>query len=159
MKGLNAVDLERLYREHVDAVYGYLSFKLRDSQAVEDLVQETFLAAHQGLNRLHSVNSPKAWLLTIAHNKLVDFLRRRPVHLPLQAESLAAAGGEAANLFAQEILEQLAEPERTIVYGLYVEGLTYRELGEMLGIPKGTVKSKAHYARKYLYNWLQGGSR
>jgi len=111
------------------------------------MVQETFLAAHQGLNRLHSVNSPKAWLLTIAHNKLVDFLRRRPVHVPLQAESLAAAGGEAANLFAQEILEQLAEPERTIVYGLYVEGLTYRELGEMLGIPKGTVKSKAHYAR------------
>ncbi|HPT83037.1 MAG TPA: RNA polymerase sigma factor, partial [Limnochordia bacterium] len=70
------------------------------------------------------------------------------------------ADGEPApsTLLVREALLQLEEPERSIVYGLYVEGLTYRELAAMLGLPEGTVKSKAHYARKRLYHWLQEGS-
>lgn len=153
------MDFAALYSEYVDAVYGYLAFRLRDKEVVEDLVQETFLAAHQRLDRLQEVASPKAWLLAVAHNKLVDYLRRQQEHLPLQEENLAAAAGTApSRLFIQEALAQLAELERTIVYGLYVEGLTHRELAEMLGLPEGTVKSKAHYARKRLYYWLQEGS-
>ena len=154
------MDFERLYRDHADTVFGYLAFKLQDRQIAEDMVQETFLAAYHGLEQLEGVQSPKAWLLAIAHNKLVDFLRRsRNQDLPLHPESLEAASSSApSKLHMQEILEQLAEPERTIVYGLYVEGLTCRELGEILGLAEGTVKSKAHYARRRLYQWLQEGS-
>src|SRR5690554_295715 len=152
------MDFEVLYQEYADAVYGYLVFKLKDRQVVEDIMQETFLAAHQGIERLQKVNSPKAWLLSIAHNKIVDILRRHPPELPLQLESQAASSHTPSNLYVQESLQQLDEVERTIVYGLYVEGLTYRELAEMLGMPEGTVKSKAHYARKRLYHWLKEGT-
>lgn len=76
------MDFEVLYQEYADAVYGYLVFKLKDRQVVEDIMQETFLAAHQGIERLQKVNSPKAWLLSIAHNKMVDFLRRHPLSYP-----------------------------------------------------------------------------
>ena len=61
------MDLAALYSAYADAVYGYLAFKLQDRQLVEDLVQETFLAAQEGLDRLETVHSPKAWLLAIAH--------------------------------------------------------------------------------------------
>jgi len=152
------MDFESLYKDHADAVYGYLAFKLRDSQLAEDLMQETFLAAHERLDQLRTAGSAKAWLLSIAYNKMVDLLRRRSAELPLQAESLAASGTAAPTLFIREALEQLDELERSIVYGLYVEGLTHRELAEMLGLPEGTVKSKAHYARRRLHRWLEGGS-
>ncbi len=56
------------------------------------------------------------------------------------------------------LLHQLDEAERTIVFGLYVAGLTCKELGgEMLAIPEGTVKSRAYYARRKLADWLKGG--
>ena len=151
------MDLAALYSAYADAVYGYLAFKLQDRQLVEDLVQETFLAAQEGLDRLETVHSPKAWLLAIAHNKMVGFLRRRPPDLPLIWEG--AAVGDSSALFVEEALKQLADLERTIVYGLYVEGFTYRELAEMLSLPEGTVKSKAHNARRHLYRWLQEGER
>lgn len=106
------MDFAALYSEYVDAVYGYLAFRLRDKEVVEDLVQETFLAAHQRLDRLQEVASPKAWLLSIAHNKMVDFLRRSQTHQPLHAASLAADGEPApSTLLVREALLQLEEPE------------------------------------------------
>jgi len=153
------VDFAALYRDYADTVYSYLAFKLKDQRLVEDLMQETFLAVHEKLQQQVEISSPRAWLLSIAHNKMVDFLRRSQTHQPLHAASLAADGEPApSTLLVREALLQLEEPERSIVYGLYVEGLTYRELAAMLGLPEGTVKSKAHYARKRLYHWLQEGS-
>lgn len=55
-------------------------------------------------------------------------------------------------------MTQLDEVDRTIMYGLYAEGLTCQELAKILDIPEGTVKSKAHYARKKLQKWLQEGT-
>jgi len=154
------LDFEQLYEANVDAVYGYLMFKLNDEQLAEDILQETFLAVHQGMQKNDEISSPKAWLLSIAHNKMVDCLRkRRIVESGLDFEVAADLNENHSNVFLQEALGQLADTERTIVYGLYVEGLTCRELAQILALPEGTVKSKAHYARKHLYHWLQEGSK
>ena len=58
-------------------------------------------------------------------------------------------------LFIHQLLSHLDETARTILYGLYVEQLTCSELAEILGIPVGTVKSKAHAARAILQNKLK----
>lgn len=148
---------EVLYQDHVGAVYSYLMFKLNDRQLVEDILQETFLAVYQNIHQINEVASPKAWVLSIAHNKMVDHLRKNKVReKSLNLETISSESCEQnSSLFFRETLEQLPEVERTIVYGLYAEGLTCQELAQILNIPEGTVKSKAHYTRKKLYKWLQ----
>lgn len=150
---------EKLYQTHVDAVYGYLMFKLQCPELVEDLLQETFLAVYQA-GSIKQITSPKAWILSIAHNKMVDHLRRKQIlEHQVTTEQLGDLPQEhSTNLILQESLAQLADSERTIIYGLYVVGLTCQELSQILQIPEGTVKSKAHYARKQLRHWLKEGS-
>lgn len=153
------MDFEALYQNYAGAVYSYLMFKLQNEQLAEDLLQDTFAAVYQNREQLHQVASPKAWVLAIAHNKLVDHLRRLRPASPLSVEVPASTSLEQeSNLLLAEALAQLPDVERTIMYGLYVEGLSYQELAQILELPEGTVKSKAHYARKRLYRWLQEGS-
>lgn len=147
-----------LYEEYAGVVYGYLMFKLRDSQLAEDVLQDTFLAVHQSTRQLASIGSPKAWILSIAHNKMVDVLRKETALTlkSLPEENLSSASCDpASDLFFAEALAQLPEVERTIIYGMYAEGMTCQELAHILDVPEGTVKSKAHYARKRLCQWLQ----
>lgn len=61
----------------------------------------------------------------------------------------------ATDLTLKEALSQLDPTSQTIIYGLYVEQLTYQELAEIIGIPVGTVKSRAYTARAKLRDWLR----
>lgn len=148
---------DELYRKHVDAVYGFLMFKLRDAPVAEDLLQETFLAVYQNLAKIEKTASPKAWILSVAQHKMVDYLRKnRSRVLPSSGEHSSSASAEPlSTLFLREILEQLEGVDQSVIYGLYVEDLSYKELAQILGIPEGTLKSKAHYARKKLRPWLE----
>lgn len=153
------MDFEELYEVNAGVVYGYLMFKLNNEELAEDILQETFIAVHQSMQKLQHISSPKAWMLSIAHNKMVDYLRKKQILVsPLNLELGQDTCENDSNLFVQEALGQLPDIERTIIYGLYVEGLTCHELSQILNIPEGTVKSKAYYARKRLYQWLQEGT-
>ncbi|NLY88882.1 MAG: sigma-70 family RNA polymerase sigma factor [Firmicutes bacterium] len=148
------MSFEEIYTRYVNAVYRFLKFKLGDEYLVEDVLQETFLAVYQNLHKIAEVNSPKAWILTIARHKLVDQLRKkRLIEVELNERMEVDPGPD--HLFIHQLLCHLDETARTILYGLYVEQLTCSELAEILGIPVGTVKSKAHTARSVLQNKLK----
>ena len=66
---------QTLLDEHADDVWRSLRAMV-GAQAAEDCFQETFLAALRAYPRLRADSSPRAWLLTIAHNKAIDHLRR-----------------------------------------------------------------------------------
>lgn len=155
------MSFDEIYQAYVDTVYGFLMFKLRDEHLVEDILQETFLAVYQNTDNFKKISSPKAWILSIAHNKMVDHLRKGYENEHSLVTELVAGENHdfSNNLFLQEAFGQLEDTARTILYGLYVEGLSYQELSLILDIPEGTVKSKAHYARKKLRHWLQEGSK
>jgi DNA-directed RNA polymerase specialized sigma24 family protein len=151
---VEGMSFEEIYAKYVDAVYRFLKFKLGDEHLVEDVLQETFLAVYQNLQKIAEVSSPKAWILAIARHKLVDHLRKkRLVEVELNEGIEVEPGPDC--LFIHQLLSPLDETARTILYGLYVEELTCRELAEILGIPVGTVKSKAHAARSILQNKLK----
>ena len=63
----------------------------------------------------------------------------------------------STDLTLKEALNQSDPTASTIIYGLYVEQLTYQELAEIIGIPVGTVKSRAYTARAKLRDWFKGG--
>src|SRR5690554_4738370 len=101
------MDFEELYHNHADAVYGYLMFKLGNQQLTEDILQETFLAVYQNMQKLYQVASPKAWLFSIAHNKMVDHLRSKRPGSQSNPEFLPATNENDSNLFVKEALSQL----------------------------------------------------
>jgi len=160
-EGDEGMDFENIYRKYANDVYSFLKYNIRDQYLVEDILQETFIAVHGSLETLRDEDHLKPWILRIARNKMVDILRKgkkasmNEIVDGGQTEEVASL--DDTNISTEELLAQLEEESRTIIYGLYVEGLSYKELSYILNIPEGTVKSKCYYARKKLRKYLEKG--
>lgn len=142
----------------------------------EDVLQETFLAVWRGAANYRSESEVGGWLWGIARRQAALFLRRRgPADLlAVPAEALAAAelGGGAdgsaadpaqvavvrAELAAAVVaLGPEGSPDREVWQLLYVEDRPVAEVARVLGVPAGTVKSRAHRVRRVLRGALRGG--
>ncbi len=162
------LDFQSLVEEHYDRLFRAARFMCGDQQAAEDLVQETFLAAGETLDRFQGRSSPYTWLYGILLEQVAPLAAppNRRV-FSLQSMSWDDQSGNAADLVpsdqpgpddnAQEheaaervrqAIAQLPEDHRTVVILRFVEDLSYQEIGEMLDCPLGTVKSRIHYALK-----------
>jgi len=162
VEGLIKMTFEEVYKDYIDIVYNYLRQRLRDSYLIEDILQETFYAVYRSLQDLKKKDSIKSWILSIAHNKMVDKLRKEGKEtLPdLTDNGIGPASNPMPEeaLFLEEMLQKLPGEDRQILYGLYVLQLKYSELAEIMQLPEGTIKSKAYYARKQLREWLKEGA-
>jgi RNA polymerase sigma-70 factor (ECF subfamily) len=131
----------------------------RDHAEAEDLVQDTLVRAYRAIDRFDG-RHPRAWLLTILRNTNINRHRRRRPELLRDGD---VADGRLARLASadrtddvvddaidDEILEALAsldERFRRVVELVDIDGLTYAEAAEVLGVPVGTVMSRLHRAR------------
>jgi RNA polymerase sigma-70 factor, ECF subfamily len=138
-----------------------LSLTHRPTDA-EDLVQDTLIRAFRGIDRFDGAH-PRAWLLTIMrHAQINRTRRRRPDLLDDQDaafERLAATEGlgaktpeglvvgETFDSVVSDALAALPDRFRAAVTLVDVDGLSYREAAEVLGVPVGTVMSRLHRAR------------
>ncbi|MDR3084367.1 MAG: sigma-70 family RNA polymerase sigma factor [Streptomyces sp.] len=129
----------------------------------EDLVQETLLRAYRSVDRFDGRHS-RAWLLTIMRRAEINRHRRRRPHLlddpDADIERLAAvpAGSEATpeELVVGESFDEVVDAayaalplkHQQVVRLVDIEGLSYSEAAELLGVPEGTVMSRLHRARK-----------
>jgi RNA polymerase sigma-70 factor, ECF subfamily len=160
-----AVLLLRYQRE----LYHFLVRFLGDRAAAEDVFQETFLQVHQSADQFDPQRRFRPWLFTIAANKARDLIRsnaRRPTN-PLQASinagdeesgefidlMQAAESMPGESLDREELQQQVQEtvmgmPEhlREILLLSYFHQFPYRQIGDILDIPLGTVKSRLHAA-------------
>ena len=150
------MSFDEIYEAYLDTVYSFLKFKLNDERLIEEILQETFLAVYRGLDRLADVKSIKAWILTIAHHKMVDQLRSVKFD-EVELDQNMLVEDFSTDLTLKEALNQLDTTASTIIYGLYVEQLTYQDLAEIIGITVGTVKSRAYTARAKMRDWFKRG--
>ena len=168
--------LRQLFDRHAP----WLAARLRNAlppDDVEDVLQETFLAVWKGARTYQPRGAAAGWLWVIARNQAAMLLRRRgptAVSLSLDgAESpgsadagLPAGGDHAEAVLARTALDAAATaalgppggPEREVWRLLYVEDRPVAEVAELMGVPEGTVKSRAHRARRLLRAAL-GGAR
>jgi RNA polymerase sigma-70 factor (ECF subfamily) len=127
----------------------------------EDLVQDTLLRAYRAIDRFDGAH-PRAWLLTIMRNTQINRTRRRRPELLHDPDAAFAqlAATEADSQAPEELvvvqtldavisdaLAALPDRYREIVTLVDVDGLTYAEAAETLGVPIGTVMSRLHRAR------------
>lgn len=129
----------------------------RPDAECEDIVQETLLALHLKRHTWDESRPLRPWLGAIAHNKLVDALRRggRGPHVVLdEIGELAAPVDEAARsgsaIDARALLAALPERQRAIVAGIAIGGHSAGEVGRQLGLSEGAVRVTLHRALRRL---------
>ena len=126
---------------------------------VEDVLQETFLAVWKGASGYRPRGTPRAWMWVIARNQAALLLRRRgPVTEPLEEAPHAGLDPAEAAIVRAYITAALNSPEGQVLRLMYVEDRPVAEIAALLGVPAGTVKSRAHRARRMLRAVL-GGTR
>lgn len=160
---LHRVDVRGRVVELIPRLRRYARALLRgDALGADDLVQDCLERALSRLDRWDRGSDLRAWMFTIMHNIYVNQVRRHlggPQFVELtdqdQADS-APPGGESA--LAMEELQQalwdLSPDHREVLLLVSLEGLTYREVADILGIPQGTVMSRLSRARAQLRQGL-----
>jgi len=152
---------EELYRRYAPWLTARLRGRCADAGIVDDIVQETFLAVWRGTARYREEGDPAGWLWRIGSRRLVDTMRgdgargrlrsalaRLRHRDEVSAEERVLAGVEHGDLAGA--LTRLSPELRAVLQATVIDGLTTREAAVLLGIPPGTVKTRALRARKQL---------
>ena len=148
-----------LHHEHSGAVLAFVRRYVRDDQRAQDAVQETFLRAWRGIDRIDASRaSTRSYLFSIARNVVTDAWRadqRRPRTVSdesvlAEVPTLDDVDAAIESWLVAAALEQLSSAHRVVVHALYFEGRTVADAARRLDLPLGTVKSRAFYAVKAL---------
>jgi RNA polymerase sigma-70 factor (ECF subfamily) len=161
MAGEGAPTWEEVARSHGRFLYTVAYRLTGNREDAEDLVQEVLLRVRRGL-QTYEPGSMEGWLSRIATNAFLDDVRRRKRRpedlLPDDPDWVLPPTGAADEALAAEVLpddiqaalRRLPEDFRAAVVLCDVVGLSYQEIGDSLGIPVGTVRSRIHRGRALL---------
>ncbi len=161
---------ERYVLPEVDVMLRVARSLTRNHADAEDLVQDSLIRAYKAIDRFDG-RHPRAWLLTILRNTHINRNRRRRPELlrdpdtQLERVTQSPADDEASRpdrfvdlQFDAELddaLGSLSEPFAAVIELVDVDGLSYAEAAEAMGIPVGTVMSRLHRARKKVREQLR----
>jgi len=152
-----------LYLQWVTPVYKYLLSRLRDPHEAEDLTSQVFLTACEQLPRYNHRGRFAAWLFTIARNKARDYYRTAGRSAPLEE---AEAHGSDPDLLAQAIqsdeiqrldsvIRALPEAELDLVRLRFTAGLTYGDIGALLGKQEDAVRKQLARLLERLHSQME----
>jgi RNA polymerase sigma-70 factor (ECF subfamily) len=136
---------------------------------VDDVAQNVFVRAHEGVARLHDEVRTEAWILAIARKAIADYYRKRSRQLPslpddqtsglhdatVPSENLSSYAGEhdvheEVMSWLRPTADELPEPYRTALIKADFEGVPQRELARALGLSESGLKSRVQRARVML---------
>jgi RNA polymerase sigma-70 factor (ECF subfamily) len=157
---------ERVVLPHLDDAYTLARYLLRDEHDAQDVVQDAVLRALRYFDGYRDGDA-RAWLLTIVRNCCLTWQRRHRgdrlvvpfaddvaerIRDPHEADTLAIERSERAML--ERAVAALPTEFREVIVLREVEGLSYKEISEVVGVPMGTVMSRLARARKRLASEL-----
>ncbi len=138
--------VEGAFRRHYGHVFRYLNRRLRDPSRAEELAQDVFAAAAQGLPEEGDDEPPAlAWLYTVAKRRFADEARRRGHERKLAALLPAARSAEYGELLTtdlREALERLPAGQRQVVVLKLLRGLSFAEIATELGLTEAAAKMR-----------------
>jgi RNA polymerase sigma-70 factor (ECF subfamily) len=153
---------EELYRRTSPWLAVRLRRRCADDELIAEVMQETFLAVWRAAAAFAGAGvggTAVGWVWTIAARRLVDALRRRAREPRLPLAALPALATPAAPAAEDEVLDallgdpmgtalrRLSPDLRQVLQAMVLDGLTVRETAVLLGVPEGTVKTRARRAR------------
>jgi len=147
-----------LLARYRDRIYGFILRMIRNPDDAEDLAQEVFIKAFRSLSSYDLSRPFHPWLFRIARNAVIDFTRKRKVAFEViefdisdsapSVEETVASKLEAETM--EKLIAALPLEFREVLLLHLGEGFAYSEIGEMLGVPVGTLKARVSRAREML---------
>jgi RNA polymerase sigma-70 factor (ECF subfamily) len=160
---------QELVSRYQQKVFMVILGLLRDREDALEVSQETFLRAYRKINSFNGGSSFYTWLYRIAVNMAIDAQRRQkrnPLEYRESMDGVLEGQNEVAkDAFIEvhdkqlraklsEAINELSPEHRAAIVLRTVEGLSYKDIGEIMGCSEGTVMSRLHYARKRLQEKL-----
>jgi RNA polymerase sigma-70 factor (ECF subfamily) len=161
---------EEIALKHMDSVYRYALFNTKNESDAEDLVQDTYVRAYRFFDKFEKGSNCRAWLLKILRNTFINSIRREeksPIKAyisEIEYRGAVLPGGDNpgdevfGDLLDDDVVaavNSLIAQYKTAVLLADVEGLSYKEISDIVGCPIGTVMSRIHRGRKLLRKKLQ----
>ncbi len=163
-----------LVERYQGRIYSVCYGMVRNREDARDLAQEAFVKAYKNLSRFRFGASFYTWLCRIAMNVSIDHLRRQKIRRADEYDDGIASKDSAGvislshhknnpgrdlerkRLHARilDAMEELPDEQKQVIVLREIEGLAYKEIADVMGIPEGTVMSRLYYARKKLQKAL-----
>ena len=164
-----SADFQQTILPHLDAAYNLARWLTRNEQAAEDMVQDSCVRALKAFDGFRGGDA-RPWLLAIVRNTCYNWLAKNKAHVAVvefndEIETADAEALDPATLAARSAdsetvraaLEELPSEFREAVVLRELEGLSYKEIAGVAGVPVGTVMSRLARARKRLEHSLAAG--
>ena len=147
-----------LYGLYLDAIYKYIYYRTGNAVVAEDLTEHTFLKAWSGIGNYEQQGIRfSSWLYRIARNTVIDYYRTKREEVPFASEPPTLAkeeglGPEALLLRREEVKElqhaisQLPEEQQQVIILRFVEGLSHRQVSEIMGKSESACRVIQHRA-------------
>ncbi len=165
-----------LVEKYQGRVYSMVYGMIRNREDARDIAQDAFIKAFRNLSSFRLESSFYTWLYRIAMNLAIDHTRKRKRREASGFDESIASRDETGSvaeihhgdsprrqlerkqLFAQimEAMDKLPGDQKQVILLRELEGLSYKEIAEVMDVPEGTVMSRLFYARKKLQKLLTG---
>ncbi len=157
------------YRREHQGLLAFIRSKVRRNEDAEDILQDVFYQAVASVNVLEPVENLAGWLYAVAKNRIIDWYRKKkePVLNPIVEQMTLQALVDDSEIRALdehtrslvmdalwEALEELPIEQRTVIVLQSIEGIPFREIAAIEGVPLNTLLARKRYAIHFLQKRL-----
>ncbi len=146
----------QLYEEHFDKIYRYVTLRIGDRAEAEDITQQVFLKALQSISSFRWRGIPfSAWLFRIAHNQVVDYLRKKTRQATVPVDESTVSSSSNPQLLVEQradierllsSTQQLTAAQREVISLRFAGELSIAQVAKIMGKSQGAVKALQHSA-------------
>ena len=146
----------QLYEEYFDKIYRYVALRIGDRMEAEDITQQVFLNAIKAISSFKWKGIPfSAWLFRIAHNQVVDYLRKKTKRATAPLEKSLVTGGDDPQLIFERrsdieqlisATRKLTPAQREVISLRFAGEMSVAQVAKVMGKSEGAVKALQHSA-------------
>ena len=148
-------DIQSEVRQYYDYLLSFPLKKVPNREIAEDLTQEVFYQLTLSCKKTEEIENVKAWLFRVARNVLYKYYNQKPTEIDLDDNSIHHTSEREANfpevdMYITEMIDALPESSKEVLTAIDIQGKSYKELSEDLGIGLSAAKMRVKRARELL---------